>query len=65
MIYVASSAIHAVQHDEASLQLKITFTSGGTYIYYDVPKWKYEGLISASSAGTYFNDHIRDQHSVR
>ena len=65
MVYVNSSAISSVSYNEDTQQLMITFTSGGTYIYYGVPKWKYEGLISASSAGAYFNDHIRDQHSVR
>lgn len=64
MVYVNSSAIHAVDYDESSLQLEITFTSGGTYTYYGVPKWKYLGLINAASVGAYFNEHIRDQHSV-
>jgi hypothetical protein len=63
MVYVNSSAIQFASYDEDTLEMKITFTSGGTYIYYGVPKWKYDGLINSSSAGTYFNNHIRDQHS--
>ena len=64
MVYFNSSAIRSASYDENLLLLTITFTSGGTYIYYGVPKWKYDELINASSAGTYFNDHIRDQHST-
>ncbi len=63
MVYLNSSAISAVAYDERTLDLHITFTSGGTYTYYGVPALKYAGLINASSAGQYFNDHIRDQHS--
>lgn len=64
MHYLNSSAIRAVGWDERTLHLNVIFTSGSTvYTYYGVPRWKYEGLLSANSKGTYFNDHIRDQHS--
>jgi hypothetical protein len=63
MVYLNSSAIRAVAYDERTLNLRVTFTSGNTYTYYSVPAWKYAGLINASSAGQYFNDNIRDQHS--
>jgi KTSC domain len=63
MVRLNSSAISAVDYNERSLNLNITFTSGDTYTYYLVPAWKYAGLISASSAGQYFNDNIRDQHT--
>jgi hypothetical protein len=65
MVYRNSSAIRAVAYDERTLNLRITwitFTSGNTYTY-SVPAWRYAGLINASSAGQYFNDNIRDQHS--
>jgi KTSC domain len=64
MVYLNSSAIHSASYDESTLQLTITFASGGTYTYYGVPKSKYVGLINAASAGTYFSDQIRDQYSV-
>ncbi|HCV71281.1 MAG TPA: KTSC domain-containing protein, partial [Agrobacterium sp.] len=37
--------------------------SGGPYDYYRVPERVYLGIIKASSAGTYFNMHIRDRYS--
>lgn len=65
MEFRKSSAIWATQHDPGALTLHITFTSGRTYTYFNVPQWKYQSLISASSAGEYFNAQIRDQHSMR
>ena len=63
MVYLNSSAIRAADYNQRSLDLNVTFTSGDTYTYYGVPAWKYSGLITASSAGQYFNEYIRDQHS--
>jgi KTSC domain len=64
MVKVNSSAIRAVDYNPRSLELQVAFTSGRLYTYYGVPPWKYASLINASSVGTYFNDNIRDQHSV-
>jgi hypothetical protein len=63
VVYLNSSAIRTVAYDERTLNLQITFTSGNIYTYYSVPAWKYAELVNATSAGQYFNDHIRDQHS--
>ncbi len=64
MVYLSSSAIRAVEYDERTLVLAVTFTSGRTYDYYGVPQSVYSGLISAASAGDYFNRYIRDQYSI-
>ena len=37
--------------------------SGGPYDYYGVPQSVYEGLLRARSAGTYYNDYIRDRYA--
>lgn len=64
MVLLSSSAIHSADYDPMTQELRITFTSGATpYIYFGVPAWKYSGLLAAASAGQYFNDVIRDQHS--
>jgi len=65
MEFRESSAIRATQSDPGALKLHITFTSGRTYTDFNVPQWKYQSLISASSAGDYFNAQIRGQHSMR
>lgn len=65
MIYLDSTAIRGVDYDAQALTLWILFTSGSKYAYFDVPAWKYRALLSAASAGQYFNDNIRDQHASR
>jgi hypothetical protein len=62
MVYLQSTAIRAVAWNSMTSTLDVTFTSGDMYSYYDVPQWKYLGLITAPSAGQYFNKNIRDQH---
>ncbi|HCW91821.1 MAG TPA: KTSC domain-containing protein [Marinobacter sp.] len=43
--------------------LDIEFGSGGVYRYSDVPDSAFNGLLSASSKGGYFNEYIRDRFS--
>ena len=60
-----STAIRRAEYDPPSLVLELWFVeSGGPYSYYGVPQHVYDGLLRASSKGTYFNDHIREQYSV-
>jgi len=41
--------------------LRIIFTSGITYDFYNVPKDIYEGLIDAHSIGEYFHQNIKNR----
>lgn len=63
MPYLNSTAIRQAEWDKSTLNLYVTFTSGNAYTYYGVLERKYLGLLAAASAGQYFNDNIRDQHS--
>lgn len=66
MRFYSSSAISQADYDERSRVLTIWFVeSGGPYDYYNVPPHIYDGLCTATSKGTYFNDHIRDVYSDR
>ena len=56
---VDSSMIRRIDYDEAARELDITFTSGKTYTYFEVPKQVYERFLKASSKGQFFNRHIR------
>ncbi|TWF53303.1 KTSC domain-containing protein [Neorhizobium alkalisoli] len=59
-----SSAIGRAEYNDATSTLSIWFVeSGGPYDYYHVPEQVYIGLINARSAGSYFNDYIRDRYS--
>lgn len=60
-----STAISDIEYDEASRQMRVTFTTGRIYIYIDVPLEEYDAFVSADSRGRHFNLHIRDRHEHR
>ena len=60
MVSVSSSRIDSVGYDEHLKLLQIQFVNGAMYEYYDVPKDIYIGLITASSAGEYFHEYVRN-----
>ena len=59
---VNSSAISKVGYDESTQQMKIRFKQGKVYDFCRVPKHIFQGLLAASSKGTYYNNHIRDRY---
>lgn len=66
MVYFNSTAIRGVIYRPQVRVLGIQFTSGPRiYDYVPVPQHIYDGLLAAPSKGAYFNEHIRDQYSVR
>lgn len=56
---VSSSNLASVGYDETNEILEIEFNHGGIYQYFDVPSSVYEGLMNASSHGTYFDSNIK------
>lgn len=56
---VQSSTINSVGYDETSATLEIGFNNGTIYQYHGVPLHVYEGLMNASSKGTYLNQYIK------
>jgi hypothetical protein len=58
---VSSSNLRSVGYDAGTAILEIEFHSGGVYQYRGVPQSIYGGLMSASSKGSYFSQHIRDR----
>lgn len=60
MPYVSSSAMSRVEWNNGTLS--IWFKGSGKYDYYNVPESVYERLLSSSSKGQFFNDHIRDRY---
>lgn len=72
LISVKSSNIKQIGYDEnyrVSLNkkpikvLRIYFTSGFIYDYYDVSKEIYESFLKAESIGKYFWEHIKDKYN--
>ncbi len=62
MIPVRSRAISAVGYDPSTLQMYIRFKQGNTYTFCRVPQNVFDGLLSASSKGVYYDNHIRDRY---
>lgn len=58
-IPVTSSTVAAVGYEKESATLGARFHSGQEYHYFGVPESVFEGLLSASSVGSYFNHHVR------
>ena len=63
MITVASSNISAIGYEGSTLYIR--FHSGSVYEYYNVPSSVYNGLMSASSKGTYHSDFIKNRYRYR
>jgi KTSC domain len=61
-VFTRSSSISSARWD-ASGDMTITFKGGRSYVYENVPEAIFDGLVSASSAGQYFNSRIMDVYS--
>ena len=53
-----SSAIKRAEYDPQTMRLTIWFPAGHSYDYCRVPLTVWQGLLSASSKGRYFNAQI-------
>ena len=53
-----SSAISRVHYNPDLRVLSLTFRSGGTHHFADVPAEHYHGLKTAGSAGKYYHAHL-------
>ena len=57
-----SSFISEISYDEAEKVLRLTM-KGGTYDYKDVPKEKFDEILSAESVGKYFLANIKGKYA--
>lgn len=65
MPHFNSTAISRAEYDPNTMVLQLWFVeTGGPYSYYRVPQRIYDGLCTATSKGSYFNRHIRDQYGL-
>lgn len=58
-----SSAIARAEYNPTTRKMQIWFR-GGThaYDYFNVPESVYQGLIHASSPGSYYDHYIKDRY---
>ncbi len=64
-VLVRSTNLRSVAYDEESHVLEIIFLNGGAYRYTGVPKARYDGLLSATSKGMYFDRFIKPIYAYR
>lgn len=57
--YVSSSNIASIGYDASDMILEVEFLNGAIYQYYDVPQSLYDGLMSASSHGSYLDAYVK------
>ncbi|MDQ2954133.1 MAG: KTSC domain-containing protein [Pseudomonadota bacterium] len=60
-----STVIRHFEHDPATRQLTVTFTTGRIYVYDDVPDAVAAALRAAPSKGAFFNSQIRNVYPYR
>src|SRR5580704_17094055 len=61
--FLVSSTIKSAEYDDDVRELDITFTSGKTYRYFNVPLEIYAEFLDAGSRGKFFNDCIKGAFS--
>jgi len=59
---VQSSNLATIGYDSATETLEVEFLNGSIYEYRNVSQSVYDGLMSASSHGSYFNHEIRNAY---
>lgn len=62
---VSSSNLRSVGYDPITHTLEIEFHSGEVYQYFSVPLFRYEGLMNASSKGSYHASYIKYSYRYR
>lgn len=60
-----SSRILKMSYIKSKRLLTITFNSGATYEYYDVPTEVIDGITHADSLGKYFDKNIKGIYNYR
>ena len=62
MPFLNSRAVKRAEYNPESKRMQLWFPDGGPYDFCNVPQNVYDGLIRASSHGSYYNAHIRDRY---
>jgi hypothetical protein len=63
--FPGSSLIERVTYDADRGTLSIRFRHGGCYVYDAVPQSVFDAFCLASSAGAFFNEHVRHGYAFR
>jgi hypothetical protein len=58
---VSSSCLKSVGYDGVAKILEVEFVDGRLYRYFSVPQFRYSELMQASSHGSYYSRHIKEE----
>ena len=58
-MYTPSSTIADANYDKATKVLSVTFHSGATYAYRDVPPDTAQAFLNSDSRGAFLHEHIK------
>lgn len=61
--FPGSTSLSSASYDDVKQELDVTFATGATYTYTNVPQRIFDGLRDAASAGQYFHRNIKDQYA--
>jgi lysyl-tRNA synthetase class 2 len=61
MPFVQSSMMTRIEYEEGTAELDLTFATGKTYRYFNVPLEIYVEFLDAESKGEFFNENIKDE----
>jgi hypothetical protein len=64
-IPISSSDIASIGYDVQSKTLEVEFLRGQIYQYFNVPENIYGEFVKATSHGTYFHKHIKNNFSYK
>jgi hypothetical protein len=59
--FLKSTMIDRIGYDDDTGILSISFRDSGKYLYHEVPTVIFEAFCQALSAGTFFNERIKDR----
>ena len=62
MFDCSSSLIHSYGFDPASLEMKVKFNEGGTYVYKGMTQDRFEEFVRAPSKGKHFLKAIKGKY---
>lgn len=59
---VQSSTISTVGYDPDKQQLHVTYNTGGTYVYHDIPPETHQAMMMSSSKGKFLHTNVKGRH---
>ena len=60
-----SSQVEKLKYNAKELILSVTFKTGKTYEYYNVPEIEWNGLTKAESVGKYLNTYVKGVYQFK